>query len=275
MYILSYNGFTLQNDTNHTIDQLDGIARVDVRRSEDFLTGGDGGNIWARKYAMRIISIGGVVYAPDWTTYYSKRAEMQNVFNITNTNNIFTITKSDGTQKTIQAKVVDVPDFKEVAGEVITAYYQITMKCENPFFSGVSLVSASTTPTLGGGTPVPMPVPTPVGNLPNYASVTNGGDMSVNPTITIKGPVVGPVITNQTTGVSFQLNVSILAGETVTMYYDQTGFYCLNGSINYYQYFTGNYPSVAVGSNLYSFSGTGTDSSSLSTISFYEPFVSI
>ena len=275
MYILNYNSFTLENDTYHTIDQLDGIARVDVRRSEDFLTGADGGNIWSRKFGMRILSIGGAIFAPDYSTYYSQRALLQTAFNITNTNNLLTITKSDGTQKTIQAKVVDVPDFKETAGEAISAYYQITMKCENPFFTGTSLVTGTTGPTSGGGTPVPMPVPTPVGNLPSYASVTNSGDMSVYPTITLLGPVSYPVIVNQTTGKTFTLGVDVLAGETITMYYDQTGFYVLNGSTNYYQYFTGDFPAVIVGGNLFTLGGTGTNANTLLTISFYEAYLSI
>lgn len=277
MYTLNYNNFTLVNDSNHTIEQLDGITAVDIRTSSDFLTGADGGNVWARKLAMRIITIGGSLFAPDLPTYYSLKTAMMQAFPITNTLQTLTITKGDGTVKTITAKVTNVPDIKEQPGEGSVGTFQTILTCENPYFSDGNLITGTTTPTSGGGSPVPMSIPTPIGNAPTSVILANAGDIAVYPVITITGPISFPVVYNSNTNQSFQINTTIAANDYVSVYYDTTGFWVIDNATgaNYYQYFTGAFTQIQQGNNTFILSGTGTSGSTLLTVSYYQQYLNL
>lgn len=56
------------------------------------------------------------------------------------------------------------------------------------------------------GTPVPTPVPTPIGpdELDDTAIILYGGSANSFPIIRINGPIINPVITNETTDVSIE-----------------------------------------------------------------------
>ena len=45
MYSFTYNGYLLQDDNNTSIYDVQGLDGLDIRTSEDVLTGDDGGNI--------------------------------------------------------------------------------------------------------------------------------------------------------------------------------------------------------------------------------------
>ena len=264
MYTLKYNGFTLSNNGNYTIDTLTGISRVDVRRSEDFLTGGDGGNIWERKLAMRIINAGGGVYNNDISSYYTNRTNLMQAFVITNTNNLLTITRSDGVVRAIQAKVVEVPDITETAGEYAQGIYNLTLKCENPYFQDANNQTFVITPGNGGGTPVPMPVYSPIGQIGGTQVINNVGDTNSTAIFTIKGQILNPSVTNNTTGQGFTINANLASTDTVTVYQNTNGFFVLlNGNQNYYQYFTGTFFNIIPGSNTISFTGSSFNGATL------------
>jgi hypothetical protein len=259
MYTLTYNGFTLTNDGNHTIDTLDGIARVDVRKSEDVLTGGDGGNIWQRNLAMRIISVGGWIGADSSANYVIVKQAMQAAFPITNTLTTLSITNHDGSVKTLSAKVVAIPDFKETEGENDEARYNFILQCENPYFSDSTSQGLTLTPTAFGGAPVPFPVPFPIGGLPVVGYINNTGDVLGYPSYTFSGQLVNPTITNLTTGQSFVINTTINAGSTLTAYHTNLGDFVLLDGGNAYQYFSGTFFTLVAGNNAFVISASGYD----------------
>lgn len=274
MYIIQYNGFTLQNDSNHTIDSLTGISRVDIRRSEDFLTGGEGGNIWERKYGMRVINIGGEIYSDDISDYYQKRSDLLNAFSKDATATILTIKRSDGQSFTINAKVADMPDISETPGEYGEGAYSISLKCENPFFNDVAQ-TITITPSTAGGTPVSSPVPSPVGSIGGNGYITNVGDVSATASFVITGQITNPSITNLTTGKSFTLNTSFATGQTVSIYQNTGGFFVVSNGSNFYQYFIGEFFDFIVGSNALKFSGSSFDSSASLTVTFNNNYIGI
>lgn len=275
MYIVNYNGFTLENDTNHTIDALDGISRVDIRRSEDFLTSGDGGNIWERRYGMRIINLGGEIFSDDITEYYEKRNEMLAAFQKDSDDELLTITTSDGLSKAIYAKVVEVPDFREEPGELANARYATVLKCQNPFFQDTEATSVTVSPGVSGGTMVSSPVPSPVGMAGGVAYITNNGDVVNTAKFTITGLIVNPSVFNMTTGEQFTIETTIGASDILEIYQDTQGFHVLlNGGTNYYQYFTGVFPGIAIGSNAIQFSGSSSSGATL-TIEYYSYYLGL
>lgn len=275
-YIITYNGYTLQNITNQSvIELLDGISRVPLRISQDPITGQHGGNIWERKLDMRLLLLKGSFFYTDDTSYYAAREAFQQTFFITNTDNRMTITRPDGVTKVVSAKVVDIPLFVEKAGERHECTYEVALKCENPFFLDSSLTSGTITPGTTGGTPVSSPVPSPVGGSTQQLTLYNNGDNDIYPTFAITGNITNPSILNLTTGKTFSINTNIPVGSTLQAYYDTTGLYVQIGTTNYLQYLQGNLFKMQQGINVLTFSGSSFDTNASLTISFYNQYISI
>lgn len=272
MYIIQFNGFTLQNDTNYSINKLDGISRVPTRVSEDDLTGFDGGNIWARKRGMRTITIGGEIVSDDISDYYDKRDALTDAFSIDAAVEVLTITKSDGTSRSVNAKVIETPQFDETEGEKGMCVYEIVLKCEDPLFYESIAVTGTLAPSTPGGTPVPTPVPFPVGGAPSTLTIVNDGDVEGYARFDIQGQIQNPIVTNQSTSESFQITTNILSGETVNVFRDSTGLNVLNGTTNYMSYLDGDLFPLRVGTNTIAFNGSSYDGSALLTVTFYKRY---
>jgi len=281
MYSITYNNFTLTNDSNHTIEVLDGISGVDVRNSEDFITGADGGNIWEQKLGMRVITIQGIIFtstdttSTDFSAYYALRATVAKCFVLNPTSNVLTVTKSDGTTSTATAKVYAIPEFKETAGDAGECIYTVVLKIENPYWQDSSTVSGSVGVTTVGGMPIPAPVPMPIGGTTNTITVINAGDYAVYPTILITGQITNPSVTNITTGATFNLGMTVTSGQTITTQRDTKGLYITSGGVSYFQYLNGDLFTIPVGTSVIAFSGTATDVSALMSISFTQAYTSL
>lgn len=274
MYTINYNGFTLENDDNHTINKLEGISRVETRVSSDPLTGGPGGNIWNRQPDMRTIVVGGYVFADDFPTYYAKRNELLSAFSLAAGGAILTITRPDGTSKTAVAKVIDIPVMPESEGEFAEAYYEFLLKCEDPYF----LSSITHTDTCGlaaaGGTPVPSPVASPIGSLAgNTIVIENNGDFAAQATFTLSNSMQTPTVYNQTTLEYFQIAQTLIDGDTVQVYKNNTGEYVLKNGTSIYSSFSGVIFDIAVGQNIIQLGAATYSATAVLTIVWTERFL--
>ena len=278
MYIISYNGYTIQNDNQTVITKLDGLTRIPVRIAEDALTGADGGNIWQRRYDQRPITIEGSILATTLSNYYLVWDQITTAFNIYSPLTVLTITRPDGVSKSINAKVVDVPQFNESIGDWAVADFQITLKASDPYFIDVSPTIGTTGLAVGGGFPIPAPVGTPLlGAFNNTISMSNIGDVSAYPSFTISNACVNPSVTNTTTGESFVLNgLTLTDGQSVTIYRNTTGFFVLNQSgVSYMSYFVGTLPKMVAGVNVFRFTASTYSATASLSISFYNKYMNI
>lgn len=275
MYTFQFNGFTLQNDSNTTINKLEGISRVPMRISEDPLTGGDGGNIWERRYDMRPITIGGYIYAEDFTTYYAKRNLMLQAFKIATTTNTLIITRPDGVQKALTAKVIDLPIYNETEGEFCSCQFEIVLKAEDPYYISPSTIAYYCGLTQTGGFPIPMTIAAPLSSLTgNTIQIINGGDVPGKVVFKIANAVVNPTVTNITTGKSFTIAQTLIDGETITVYKDTTGQYVTkNTGASLYSYFTGTIFDIVPGTNIIVFSATTYTATAVLEVDFTEKYL--
>lgn len=275
-YIFNFNSYTLENSDHVNIDQVEGLTRVEIRRSEDYVTGADGGNIWETRKGMRVISIYGSVYANDLPAYYALRKSIQTAFNNDIGLQVLTITRSDGQQVSILAQVVELPEFKEVAGEFAEATFNIVLKCPDPYFVDATETELTLAPGAGGGTSVSSPVPSPVGLIGGSLIIVNDGDVEVTPRFKIDGQITNATPYNSTTGGSFAIENTIQAGEFVQAYMDNQGpFVLFNGVSNWFQFKYGDIWSLAKGSNVITFNGSSFDANALLTISYRLKYLSI
>lgn len=268
-YEFSYIDYILKNDENINIDQVEGLSRVETRKSENYISAADGGNIWAVNKGMRVISIYGSVYADDLTTYYQIRRKIQRAFNNSLGINLLTITRSDGLAVTIPAQVTEIPEFKEVAGEFAEANFNIIFKCPDPEFLDTTENVLTLSPGSGGGSPVKSTVPTPVGLIGGKLIINNSGDEPVVPEFRIDGQINNATPFNETTGESFVITENIEAGDFVQAYENNNGtFVELNGVSNYFQFKQGTIWELAQGTNAITFNGTSFDDDALLTLTY-------
>lgn len=276
MYTLTYNGYTIENNSQMVLSKLTGIDRIPVRTSSDVKTGDDGGNIWERRYDMRPILIGGHIFAEDFTTYYALRDAMTTAFSI-NYSGLLTITLPSGVSKSITAKVIETPIFIEKEGETMQCEFEVMLKCEDPYWRS----STSTDYTCGlavtGGSPVSAPVPTPLGyGDGNRIVLTNNGDVPALVTFKIENACVNPTVTRLDTSEYFQVETTLIDGDLVEVYENNTGKYCTyNSTTNYYAYLGGDIFEIPVGASTILFGATTYTATAKLTISITERFLSL
>lgn len=275
MYTFLYNNYTLQNGSFVSINKLEGISRIPMRISEDALTGGHGGNIWERRYDMRPIVIGGYIYAEDFTTYYQTRNDILTAFQITTSSNTLTITRPDGVQKSITAKVVDIPIYNEVEGEFCSCQFEIVLKAEDPYWLSAVTTVYTCGVTATGGFPISAPIPMPLSSLSgNSIQITNNGDVAGQVTFKISNTVSNPTVTNTTTGYSFQIATTLVDGEYINVFKNTTGQYVTkNDGTNLMSLFTGTIFDIAVGTNVIVFSSTVYSPTAILEIDFTEKYL--
>jgi len=270
MYQFNFNNFTLQVDANHVIDMVDGLDGLDVRTSSDPLTGQDGGNIWAQNYAMRTITIGGSLFSTDFTSYYVLRDQLLNAFTIKVGRQLLTITRPDGVQKLIYAKVNGRVQLQETSGEVMEAKFQILLTCENPFLIDTVTQTGSALITSGSGTPILSVVPTPMIQMQgNEVIITNNGDVAGYANMTIYGNITNATVTKMQTGEHFTITDTLVDGETVNLYKNTQGLFVVNNlSGNAFSTFGGVFFTIEPGVNNIRFTAANSDSQALLKVTF-------
>mgnify|MGYP000909050895 CR=1 FL=1 len=99
--------------------------------------------------------------------------------------------------------------------------YQVQLRAADPrrYSQAVQSVSVSP-PTVSGGMPLPITFPIPFGSgaAGGTATATNGGTVETWPTITVQGPIIGPVVGNTTRGEYLYFDgLSLAAGQTLVI----------------------------------------------------------
>jgi len=283
-FSVTYNSLTitLGNLTTNgiEIDRISGIDGLGIRVSENVLTGQDGGIIWNRLYDMRNIVFEGWLVTADDTLdgYWDAKRALVTAFSITeNTDLSITRWSETSTTRVITAKIIESPMIVENPGEVDHCRWRVELKCDDPMFGDETATDYSMALATGGGSPVAFSVPTPVGALSGgVVTINNEGDVTAYPElIKIEGLVVNPTITNATTGESFQISTTITAGNYVSIYQNQQGFFVLlNGSTSQYQYFSGDFFKLATGNNTIRFTASS-GTSALATITWRNKYLSL
>jgi hypothetical protein len=278
-YKFNFNSYLLENSDNINIEDVQGLGRVSSRISQDETTGADGGNVWNTLRSMREISVSGNVYADELTSYYDIRDAMANALTFTDNYMELVITRSDGQQKAIDAKIVQLPDFKESAGESADADFNVVWRCPDPLFRDLAVTQVTLTPLVFGGTPVPSPVASPVGVASGLVVATNSGDVAVTPDFEIYGQCLNPTVRNLTTGQMFTINAQINSGEILYIYTTTAGTVIrlnnLTTGSSYFAYLTGDIWQLAKGANTLAFSASSYDTAAHVVVKYYNKYHSI
>lgn len=207
------------NDGNFIILGVSGLGPSDIRTSSFLFSGRSGGLITDQLRGFRTIVVTGQIGNNSSTAQSHKadRDAMEAACPIDETIPIY-ITVFSGDTYRIDANVTDFKMEYMTRGHRSEFLLQLT--AGDPFFyttDGGDEQSANIDHVVEGGyvTPYVLPVIWEDGGQPTV--VLNSGVATVYPVITLTDGATNPIITNQTTGESFALDITILDGEEVVI----------------------------------------------------------
>lgn len=207
------------NGGNFIIQGVTGLGTSDIRTSSFLFSGRSGGLVTDQFFGFRTIVINGRIGSNTSTQQSHKedREAMQAACPIGETIPIY-ITVFSGETYRIDANVTDLK--MEYRQRGYMSDYLLQLTAGDPYFyttDGGDEQSANVDHTVEGGyiTPYILPVIWAEGGQP--VVVLNSGVATVYPVITLSNGATNPVITNQTTGESFALDMTVLDGEVVVI----------------------------------------------------------
>jgi len=286
---VEYNGLTIDNQNGIIIESITGLSAVEVRTSEDMLTGTDGGAIWEQFYGMRNISITGTIIGSSVSDYFEKKGELTRAFSIQSTIMNLYVTTWAGERKMIPARVINLPEIPEVSGEVTIGRFFLSLRCPSPFFEDEESSTATIQLSATGGYPVGqwdtdldtfvatsgMPVSSPIPYSADTTDINNTGDAIINPVYVISGPVLNPSIRNTSTGKFFTVNTDLLATETITVQLINGVLDVRKNGVNLIGNFTGQFPCLALGNNTLRFTASTFQAGAKVDVTYRKTFLSL
>lgn len=252
-----------------------GLTLPPIRNASFNLAGVNYGSHVSSFYGVRRFSLDFVVIGSTIADYRSKRDALLSAFSTLNGPQTITFNLSGGRALTLTAVTLSL-DFPLKAGVPAAGDCHIEMEAAFPFFLNEELTTVvASLPTLGGGTvPAPtMPMALSMGSGVTTTAINNGTTQAY-PTFRFSGPVTNPAIKNQTTGEEMRFLLSLGAGEYLDVNTLQKSIVDASGT-NRYSSKTGDWWTLAPGTNLLSFRADSSDPAAIAIITYADTYLGI
>jgi hypothetical protein len=203
-------------ESNHFITGITGLGISDIRTSSFVFSGRDGGLITDQFFDLRNINITGKIGSNDNNTkaqHQADRAALVAALPVGSTFPVY-FTLFDGSTYVIYCNLIKLTMDYTSGG--LRSDFLIQLSAGDPLFystDGGDTHTAHVTRVAQGGyvTPYILPVSWDSGSSPTI--VVNSGDSLVYPVITLNDAAINPSITNQATDETFELTLTMVAGD--------------------------------------------------------------
>jgi len=210
----------LANGSHFIIQGVTGLGVADIRTSSFLFSGRSGGVVTDQLLGFRIITINGIIGENDGTPqqHALDRQTLLDALPIGTTIPVY-ITNFAGETYRTDANVTDAK--VEYRQRGTTSDFLIQLTAGDPLFystDGGDVQTAIVTlqaQTGGYTTPYDLPVDWAAGATPS--TVLNSGNATVFPVIELHDEAHNPVITNETTGETFALDISTADGDVIVI----------------------------------------------------------
>lgn len=210
----------LADGSKYVIQGVTGLGVADIRTSSFLFSGRSGGMVTDQLLGFRIITINGIIGENNGTPqqHALDRAALLAALPIGTTIPVY-ITNFAGETYRIDANVTDAK--VEYRQRGTTSDFLIQLTAGDPLFystDGGDVQTAIVTlqaQTGGYVTPYDLPVDWAAGATPS--TVLNSGNATVFPVIELHDEAHNPIITNQTTGETFALDISTADGDVIVI----------------------------------------------------------
>lgn len=241
----------LGRGTRYDLSKLSGFSKPPIRTSGDDYAGKDGGYVSAQNYSVRVMEIDGEVNGLSCQDAEDLRQALE-ALPIREVLPVF-LTTFAGNLYFTEVVIYDIK--AEIEGGTFGAY-RLTIAAPDPYFYLADTNDPDSVyieqvfyKITGGGyvTPYILPVIWEPGNTP--ASISNGGAIRIYPEIILEGQYTNPVITNETTGQVFALDITTTAGDEIVIDMKNRTVTLNGGSITAYVTDESNWIWLNVGAN--------------------------
>ncbi|HVB24131.1 MAG TPA: hypothetical protein VNG51_19490 [Ktedonobacteraceae bacterium] len=266
-----------------TVDpNVQGLDAPDYRMVQYPTPGQDYARVSQAFYDARTITLQGYIIGQNPTDYIARRQALSTATAINrNSYNYPTLTRLQFTTLDGNSYFTNVQPKKPVFAHTYNTWtkYQLTLVAPDGRLYGTSQQNSGQITTLiGGGFVVPTVVPVvSSGSSGGSVTVTNSGTAESHPILTFVGPLTNPYIVNQTTGYAFQLNYTILGGDSIVVdMYEQSVVY--NNSSNFISYRNdpiSSWWTIVPGSNTIALSTSNSSDGGYVEIQFYSAWVGL
>lgn len=218
MNILLNNLVTLTaqpNEGNFHIIGVTGLGAADIRTSSFVFSGRDGGLVTDQLLGFRTIAVTGIIGSETREQHELDRQALNNAMTLGATFPVY-IKNFAGKTYRIDCSLTDLKMEYKPRGYMTDFLLQLT--AGDPYFYGVDGGDEQTATVLRaveGGyiTPYILPVVWEEGAAPTI--VINSGDANYYPLITLYDEALNPSITNQATGETFAIDITMNDGDVV------------------------------------------------------------
>lgn len=231
-------GPTPGSQYGYTVDpNVQGLDATDYRIVNYPIPGQDYARVSSAFYDARTITWQGYIIGQDVVDYQQKRIALAQACGISRDQYGYpALTKLGFTTLDGNSYFLMVQPKKPVFAHTYLTWtkYQLTLLAPDArIYSSTQLTSGAITPLVSKGILVPTIVPVlGSGTTGGSATIFNPGTVDSHPLITFTGPLTNPYIQNATTGYSWQLDYTLLGGDTIVVdMYNKTVVF--NGSANF------------------------------------------
>lgn len=213
-------------DTYMLIDIPEGLNHPVIRESERNIQGEHGVSDQISFYGKRLITLTGKIISDTQAGRKIMEEELRKIFlldgiqdNLNASYYPLYIKDEDSELKQIDVKVAVGVEFQKVPGNYYERDFIVSLKARDPRFLGQTLNDEDLEEAFDGTTlQFPTKFPFKLSNkVFNQITITNTGNFSAPPIITLTGISDNPRIINQTTGKQMKFNTTLISGDEIVI----------------------------------------------------------
>jgi phage-related protein len=281
IYIGSLQVHSNSTDVGYVVNNHSGFDSPDIRLSQYNRPGEHGAVVTNQLYGGRTITLEGRIAAATSELYQQRRRALSSAVRIFKDANAVSqpvlLKFQTMDDLLLQTDIYSATrlEFKERTPVWCEYYLELFASDFNLYDQ--SAQTTSITPPTGGGVTYPVIYPVSyAASAGGTVTINNAGTSNTFPTVTFNGPLTAPFINNMTTGETFQINRTLIAGETLVVDM-QSKTMLLNGTTNALQYFVSSntWLSLIPGSNIVTLGSSLSSDTGNVTITYRSAYIGV
>lgn len=236
--------------TGYTIENHSGLDFPVVRVNVSDFGNTDGSTLGSHFYGSRKMSIEGQIIGASPADFESKRRALQAACDISGGLKRLTITTRGGLVVRADAIITNTPGMVYEKGHMVYGNFRLELTAPFPFFLGNQIKTQVISPVIGGGGPVPSPIPFPIGGGDESGNIVNNlGNVAAYWTARIYGPIEDPVFRNATTNEQVTFDITLATSDDYLEFDSRLNTVKDQDGLNQYDLKTGDFWKIKPGSN--------------------------